>query len=462
MLHEINSAVRSKEVTAVELVTRALERIEARNGAINAVISLHEGAVEEAAALDRRLSRGEEVGPLAGFPLLVKDLDDAKGLPTTYGSLLFSDADVAKEDSLVTSRLRAAGAIPIGKTNVPEFGSEGYTTNRLFGVTRNPWSPKWSPGGSSGGAAAALAAGMAPIVTASDGGGSIRIPAALCGLAGLKPSHGLIGRRPIPEWIDMTEHGPLATTMADIKLLLDIQAGPVAGDPTALPYRLPWTYEPPKRILASARFYDWGPLPDGVQHLFDHALGVLEEALGVPVEVIEPSSIFPRGNPDNDWWTIGGMEHLHSVTPEWLDEHWDSFDPAFQGFMEATRAIPFEEFMKARRRRFDYVLQLDQLLGGDSIIVTPTLAVEGWLAEGTLPGSDKGPDSDAYNVFVPNLCGHPSLSIPAGHCSNGLPFGIMLTGPRFRDDIVIAAGQAVEETAPWPLSAPDYDPFWTA
>src|SRR6266540_3970054 len=162
-------------------------------------------------------------------------VEDVEGMPTTFGSLLFKDAPPASADGLVTGRLRAAGAIVVGKTNLPEFAAQGYTTNSLFGVTRNPWALRWSPGGSSGGSGAALAAGMVPLATATDGGGSIRIPAALCGLAGIKPSGGLIGRRPIPDWIDLSTDGPLATSIEDLRLLLALEAGPVVGDPTALP-----------------------------------------------------------------------------------------------------------------------------------------------------------------------------------------------------------------------------------
>ncbi len=204
--------------------------------------------MDDARAMDERIAAGEDPGALAGLPLLVKDMEDVAGMPSTFGSLTFADAPPAAVDGLVPRRLRAAGAIVVGKTNQPEFAFAGFTTNALYGTTTNPWGTDWSPGGSSGGSGAALAAGMAAIATATDGGGSIRIPAAFCGLAGLKPTNGVIGRDPIPDWIDLSTFGPLATSIADVRLLLSLEAGPVPGDPSALPFPLPM-----RRGVADAR-----------------------------------------------------------------------------------------------------------------------------------------------------------------------------------------------------------------
>ncbi len=190
-------AVRTRRVSSRQLIERALERISRLDGQLNAVVALRgDAALEEALALDARVAAGDDPGPLAGVPVLVKDLEDVAGLRTTRGSVLFADAAPARQDGLTPARLRAAGAIVVGKTNLPEFATEGYSANLVFGATRNPWGLEWSPGGSSGGSGAALAAGLAPIATATDGGGSVRIPAALCGLVGIKPTNGLIARQP--------------------------------------------------------------------------------------------------------------------------------------------------------------------------------------------------------------------------------------------------------------------------
>ena len=208
MLAELAKEVREERVAPDDLVASSLRRIEASNGDLNAVVALRdEAAFADAAAMAHRIAAGRDPGPLAGLPVLVKDSEDVAGLVTTHGSLVLADDPPASGDGLVVSRLRGAGAIVVGKTNVPEFEFEGFTANRLFGPTRNPWAPDWSPGGSSGGSGAALAAGMAPIATGSDGGGSVRIPAAFCGLAGLKPTNGIIGREPHPGLDGLLDQG---------------------------------------------------------------------------------------------------------------------------------------------------------------------------------------------------------------------------------------------------------------
>ena len=173
--------------------------------------------------------------------------------------------------------LRAAGAIVVGKTNLPEFALAGFTSNRLFGDTNNPWALDWSPGGSSGGSGAALAMGLAPLATGTDGGGSIRIPAAYCGLVGLKPTNGLLGRDPIPTWIDQSTKGPLATSVADAALLLGVLAGPTPGDPSALTGWVPRAGVMPARLLVTPRLVDHGPLPASIAALFDDAVEAMED-----------------------------------------------------------------------------------------------------------------------------------------------------------------------------------------
>ena len=191
-LSELASAVRAGRASAADLVRMSFERIARLDPPLNAVIRVREGALDDARAMDERIEHGEDPGPLAGLPLLVKDMEDVAGLPSTYGSRAFAHAPAATADGLVPRRLRAAGAIVVGKTNQPEFAFAGITTNTVHGTTTNPWGTEWSPGGSSGGSGAALAAGMAAVATATDGGGSIRIPAAFCGLAGFTPTNGVI------------------------------------------------------------------------------------------------------------------------------------------------------------------------------------------------------------------------------------------------------------------------------
>jgi Asp-tRNA(Asn)/Glu-tRNA(Gln) amidotransferase A subunit family amidase len=463
-LEELAGAVRQGTVSAVELVTMSLERIERLDPPLNAVILVcADEALARAREVDARIGDGEDPGPLAGLPLLVKDMEDVAGLPSTYGSAVFADAPPATGDALVPRRLRQAGAIVVGKTNQPEFAFAGYTTNSVYGTTVNPWGTDWSPGGSSGGSGAALAAGMAVIATATDGGGSIRIPAAFCGLAGLKPTNGVIGRDPIPDWIDLSTCGPFATSMADIRLLLSLEAGPVPGDPSALPFSLPFSLpmseQMPSRVIATTRFEDFGPLPTDVAERFDASLGSLERDLRLPVELVDPGSVFASSGVGDDWFTTCAFEHLHVLGRAFVEEQMDRFSPDFQGVMRQALEISTDRYMAARRRRFERVRDLDLLLGEDAVLAMPTMCVQGLLPDGRAPDGDRPSDSSIYNTDPQNMTGHPALSVPAGLCDNGIPFGLQITGPRFRDDLVLNVGAAWEAANPWPLTAPGYEPF---
>jgi Asp-tRNA(Asn)/Glu-tRNA(Gln) amidotransferase A subunit family amidase len=463
VIAELAAAVRGRRVSAEELAREALARIEARDGDLNAVVALREEALEEARALDERVARGGDAGLLAGVPMLVKDIENITGMRTTYGSLVHAEDPPAERDDLVIARLRGAGAIAVGKSNTPEFAFEGFTDNRLFGATRNPWAPAFSPGGSSGGSGAAIAAGIVPIATATDGGGSIRIPASFCGLAGLKPTNGIVGRDPIPEWMDLSTCGPLAVSVADLELLLSVEKGPVAGDPTALPSWEPGRIELPDRLFAAPRFSPFGPLPEIAQRPFDEALRRLE-ALGFAIEPVEPGALFEGiGNPDEEWFEHAATEHAHFLGRELIEREAGKFTEYFAVATEHGLRTSIEVYLEMRRRRFDYCRRLDELLGPNGVIVTPTMPTEGWPPEG--PAGAGGPantPADAYNTQVQNLTGHPALSLPAGRMDNGVPFGLEFTGPRFRDDLLLALGRRWEEAHPWPLAADGFDPFSTA
>jgi len=462
MLAMLADAVRTRRVSSRQLVERVLERISRLDSRLNAVVALRgDLALSEARALDAQVAAGGDPGPLAGIPVLVKDLEDVAGMRTTQGSALFAEAPVAARDGLTPSRLRAAGAIIVGKTNLPEFATEGYSANLIFGATRNPWGLEWSPGGSSGGSGAALAAGLAPIATATDGGGSVRIPAALCGLAGMKPTNGLIARQPIPDWIDYSTDGILATTVADLRLLLAVQSGPAPGDPTALPCRPPGRLARPGRLYATPRFAPWGPLPDAIQSAFDEAVAVFRELIGLPVEMIDPETLFATGNPDTDWFVVTTAEHVCSLGRGVVKRNLDRLHPGARWFLEEGLRVTLDDYLAARRRRFGYVRELDELLGDNGVVLSPTIAAHGWLAEGRLSASDHvgALPGDVYNTSLQNLTGHPALSLPACRLPNGLPFGLQVTGPRFRDHMLLALADSWEEVRPWPRVADGYEPF---
>jgi Asp-tRNA(Asn)/Glu-tRNA(Gln) amidotransferase A subunit family amidase len=453
--------VREGHVSARELDERSLSLIAAGNDRLGAVVALRaDEALAEAAVQDRSRAAGAPMGPLAGLPVLVKDLEDVAGMTTTRGSLLHAGDAPAGADGLVPGRLRAAGAIVVGKTNLPEAAFEAYTANRLFGETRNPWDLRWSPGGSSGGSAAALSAGMVPVATATDGGGSARIPAAFCGLVGLKPTNGIVGRSPVPSWIDLSTDGPMGHSVADVRLLLDVIKGPVFGDPSALPR---WERRPlPSRVrvLAAPRTVDWGPLDPALQAAFDDALSVLERDLGLPVELVEPSAVTPAGNADEDWFVLCCTEQAHEVGRRTLEEQPQLFDPVFLGHMQTGLTTSMAEYLTVRRRRFAHTRALDQLLGDDGVLVTPTLAMTAQHADGRMLGAaEPGTPADALNTCLQNITGSPALSLPAGRLPDGLPFGLQLTGPRFRDDLLLALGERWEQARPWPWFAPGFEPL---
>jgi Asp-tRNA(Asn)/Glu-tRNA(Gln) amidotransferase A subunit family amidase len=454
--------VRTRRVSSCQLVERALERISRLDGQLNAVVALRaDPALDEAAELDARVAAGDDPGPLAGIPLLVKDLEDVAGMPTTRGSVLFADAAPAARDGLTPFRLRAAGAIVVGKTNLPEFATEGYSANLVFGTTRNPWGLQWSPGGSSGGSGAALAAGLAPIATATDGGGSVRIPAALCGLVGLKPTNGLIARQPIPDWIDYSTDGPLATSTEDLRLLLSVQSGPAPGDPTAVPVPPPDRRTRAGRLYAAPRFAPWGPLPGAVQSAFDEATAAFADLVGLPVEPLDPERIFTTGNPDTDWFIVTTAEHVASLGRAGVEQNLERLHPGARWFMEEGLRVTLDDYLAARRRRFGYVRELDELLGEDGVLLSPTIAADGWLAEGRMSADDDvGPlPGQVYNTSLQNMTGHPALSLPAGRLENRLPFGLQVTGPRFRDHLLLDLADSWEQARPWPRVADGYEPF---
>lgn len=453
MIRELSERVRAGRLPAVALVERALGQIERCDEGINAVVKL----------------RGDEA--LAGVPFLVKETSDLAGLPTTQGSLVLADAPPALRDDMVIGRLRAAGAIAVGKTNIPEFCFEGFTANRLFGATRNPWALEWSPGGSSGGSAAAMAAGMVPFATATDGGGSVRIPAAYCGLYGLKPTNGVVARDPIPDWIDFSTHGPMGLEPDDVRLLLTVMAGPTPGDPTALPAPpavAACTKARPSRVLAAPRLVDWGPLPPAVADLFAAAVERLERRLGLAVEPVAAAEVLGPAdvgdaNADDDWATIAACEQAHRLGRDWIEREGERLHGAFRAAMLHGLGITLEEYLAARRRRFAYVRALDDLLGTDTVLVTPTMPSEGFFADGRRPGIDAERTSDdAYNTQVQNLTGHPALTVPAGRSPNGVPFGLQFTAPRFRDDLLLDLGDAWAEAgaAEAVAPAPGYEAFW--
>jgi Asp-tRNA(Asn)/Glu-tRNA(Gln) amidotransferase A subunit family amidase len=447
MLAELSAAVRGGRVHPTELVTEALRRVDALDGPIGSVVALRaDEALAEAA-------RSSCEGPLAGIPFLVKDLADCAGLPTTYGSKLFADAGPAIADGVQSARLRAAGGIPIGKSNTPEFGWIGYTSNGVFGTTHNPWNLERSPGGSSGGSGAALAAGLVPIATASDGGGSVRIPASLCGLVGYKPTIGGIGRDGSPRWMDFSTSGVLGHTVADVVTEAAVLLGPSDGDVLAVPGgAIALEPERPRRVL-------WcRSLRKAVDPVIETALldavATLEHG-GIAVEEVDN----PIPDAVRTWFLVSTPELAQSLAP--FRDRWDELDPGLRAMLQFAESISRDDYIGARRGRYAACATIDALLGSDTVLVTPTHNAQSWNAAGPWPMSVNGVDTPgvAVNTNDFNVTGHPAVSVPIGHDDAGVPFGLQLVAPRWRDGLALGVAAALEEARPWPLVADGFEPF---
>lgn len=452
-VERVVAAHRSGACTPAQTVAEAIRRIQRANPALNFLA---------AERFDQALAEAERMTdlhlPLAGVPVLIKDLEDVAGLPTRKGSRTLSAAPPAAADSTVPARLRAAGAIVVGKTTLPEFAIEGFTANLVDGVTRNPWNTDLSPGGSSGGSAAAVASGCVPLATATDGGGSIRIPAAFCGLVGLKPTNGFIGRWPAPDWIDYSTEGPLATCVADVRTMLSVTAGAVAGDPSRPP--LPTeTGTPFRRVIAMTRTSDLGEMPRELVSALEQAVSGVAEMLGATVEWRSAGTLFSEGDPDIDWFTVAGVEHLSALGRSFVTAHLNEMHPSSQQFFSDALAVGIEEYLAARRRRFGYIRAMSHLLGDDGVLVTCTNGLPGWRADGSLGSAVTLLPPSAYNTAVFNVTGNPAVALPHGVLSNGLPFGFQVVAPHWRDWDLLDLAAKWEAREPWPQVAPGYEPF---
>ncbi|MGC2167955.1 MAG: amidase [Acidimicrobiales bacterium] len=420
---------------------------------------LAEETFDEALDHARRIDRGgQRGGALVGVPSLIKDLEDLKGHQTRKGSLALRDVPVATTNGVVPSRLLRAGAVVVGKSTLPEFAIEGYTASLLTGVTRNPWNLAFSTGGSSGGSAAAVAAGLVGVATATDGGGSVRITASLCGLVGLKPTNGVVGRWPAPDWIDYSTDGPFATASDDLRLLFGVMRGPVPGDPTA-PSQLSARSIPLRHLCAADRTSPFGPLDSRVDSLFHDAVEAFAILTRLPVTWIDQATFFADGDPDLDWLTVSAPEHISALGRNWVTQHMDEFHVATQEFFRSGLDVDIDDYLDARRRRYLYVRRMDQLLEGGGALLTPTVAAPGWLADGRMNEESEihGLAPETLSTVVQNITGHPALSLPFGHLSSGLPFGLQITVEHYRDEALLDVADVFEREYPWRRTAPGYE-----
>ena len=457
-------AVRAGEVSARELVEESITRIETRDPALNAIAHTR---FEEALA---EVDAGLPDGPLRGVPVLVKDLyADVAGLPSTRGSRLFADHRPAADSELVR-RYKAAGAVVLGTTNVPELGYNASTEGLLFGACRNPRDPERSPGGSSGGSAAAVAAGMVPVATASDGGGSIRIPASMNGLFGLKPSRGRVSPAPYPSLLSgpVSVHHALTTTVRDSALLLDVAHGSLPGDafgaPTPeAPFRELAGREPGRlRIGLATAPGDGAPahaevlavLRRAADLLTDLGHEVVETTLDHTLEESQGGGAVLMGA-----GLVAGVDARLAALGRELRE--DDLEPFTRLLYDHYRgSLTGADVARGLETAQRVGWRLGRQLAEVDVFLTPTLAEPVpplGLLDTTRPESiweHGGRYSSFTSVF--NLTGQPAMSLPLGADSRGLPVGVQVAADLGREGLLLALATQVERAAPWERRAAGY------
>ena len=449
-ISEISTALRGGQATATELVERAFERIGRLNPRLNAFVTLDEaGAIEAARESDVRLKRGEPRSALEGAPISVKDNIHVAGLRSTWGSRALANFTPAI-DELPVARLRAAGAIVIGKTNVPEFTLEGYTDNALFGVTRNPWNAELTPGGSSGGGAASVAAGMVPAALGTDGGGSIRRPACHTGLVGFKPS---IGRWPridgFPSILTDFETAGALTRSVDDALLLDgALKGPDARDRRSLyAPAAPWARRKPC-VLYVPQFGQSPVDPEVRAQVAGFAHGL--ERLGC--EVREAPVFFDLDDAARIWSVISRS----SVA--WLMRQNPAFapliGPSARAMAEDGARMTGADYLDALERVAALRRRVAELYAEVDLVLTPTAAALPWPAAEPYPtmidGRPAGPRDHAVFTGWVNISGAPAISLPIGVSRSGLPIGAQLVAGFGADDSLLSFARILADEINFP------------
>ena len=456
---EVAEAVRRGERSAVEVLDACLAAVAAIDD-LNAFVHLDPEAARRAAeAVDAAVARGQDPGPLAGVPFGVKDLEDCAGMPTSHGSLLFKGRGPVPSDSIHVARLRSAGAVPIGKTAAPEFGTLSFTKTKAWGITRNPWDPDRTPGGSSGGSAAAVAAGAVPFATASDGGGSTRIPASFAGLVGFKPSHGRIPH-PGPSASETAVYGALTTTVVDAARHLDVAAGPDDHDRWSLPAPAVRYEDALEALDVSGLRARWSPdlgfatTDPEVEAVTRSAAEALADAAGL--EVDEAPVVLT--DPVKTWLSAGALDLWLSIEEDMWPAGAEDLTAYSARTLRQTEDHPLRRYAGALRRR--QVLQDDvaRLFTEVDVLLLPTTAVPAFAAEGPPPdriaGQPVGPAMATPFTMLANLCWNPAVSLPAGTSAEGLPIGLQVVGRRHADEVVLRLARIFETDRPWPRTAP--------
>lgn len=456
------TAVRDRKVSAVELAKAALERVEKLDGALHAFCTpTPDVTLREAAAVDAAIAAGETTGPLAGVPYGIKDLIATKDVRTMSGAPAYATF-VPDEDDVVVERMRAAGAVSLGKTNVPEYGYSGVGHNPVCETTTNPWDVTRTSGGSSAGSGAAVAAGLCPMALGSDGGGSVRIPASFCGLVGVKASMGRVPLYPgtkderypgVSSWESLEHIGPMTRTVRDAALMLSILTGPDDRDRMSIPAGdVDWIAAAQARDLKGLRVAyspDWGyaAVDPEVRQVVDAAVRVFEQDLGCIVEEAHPGF----EDPYSTFWGVVAAETDLKGMRAIVAEHGGKMTPHIVDFI--TKNWTAEDLTNALIGRKAVVNKMWRFMRRYDILLTPTLAVPPFALH--IQGVEKidgrmvQPFQWLAFTFPMNLTGQPAASVPAGFTASGLPVGLQIVGRHLADASVIQAAAAFEAAKPW-------------
>lgn len=446
---ELRRLIGARQVSPVELLQACMDRIAAVNPYINAVTATdYERAGAAARAAEQAVMRGEPLGLLHGLPLGVKDLEPTAGLLTTYGSPIHR-ANVPEHDVELVARLRRAGAVVTAKTNVPEMGAGANSRNPVWGATGNPFNPNLNAGGSSGGSAAALACDMLPVCTGSDTGGSLRIPAAKCGVVGFRPSPGVVPstRKPLG-WTPISVVGPMGRTVADACLQLAASAGPHAGDPLSYPldplsFLHPGAADPGSLRVAYTEDFGLCAVDDGIRTVFREKIAAMRHLFAAcdPIELDlgQAHRCFDVLRAEA---FVAGMQEAYEKDP-------DSLGANPRANYEMGAAMSLKDCAWAQAEQTRILQRFQQAYAGYDLILSPTTPVSPF--PWTLPYADtiNGEKQQNYYrwlalTYVITLTTHPAISLPCGRDHRGMPFGLQVTG-RFRGDhALLAAAQALE------------------
>jgi aspartyl-tRNA(Asn)/glutamyl-tRNA(Gln) amidotransferase subunit A len=455
---QLASAIRAKELSAVETTSTVLERIAALEPKLNAFAYLAaDEAMEAAKAADSSLAKGEPTGPLHGIPVTIKDLEAVRGMPLEGGTHLLR-GDVSAADNALVLRLRKAGAIILGKTTTPEYGWKGVSQSPLTGVTSNPWKLGLNAGASSAGAGVGAAAGYGPLHQGSDGAGSIRMPAHFCGVYGLKPTYGRVPQSPMSSGDYTTHLGPLTRTVADAALMLKVMAGPHPDDHSSLEGEpadyLGQVANRPRapRIAFSADLGHARVDPD-VAALVRKAVGAFEADLGWRVEEVKPTW-GPKGPDLARFFWPAHYTRLADRIPEFRDR----MDPGFVACIEKGMQVTMSEYQKMRLVKYAYCAEIHNFFEDWDFLLTPAVSVAAFPATQLQP--DHWPQhpwdwlSWAEFSYPFNLSQNPAASVPCGFTADGLPVGLQIVGKRFDDLGVLQMSAAFEAARPWASARP--------